>query len=108
MNNKREQRCIELFERIKAQLLRSHVLDDADKGIVPCKDSNEFNRRIAEHEAALMVSGLIRLTAHMGLDDFNSNWFFYSDYIYQDEDLDAQECVQRTLKDEHGSFGSNG
>ena len=100
MNNKREQRCIELYERIKAQMLRSHVLDDADKGIIPCKDSNEFNRRISEHEAAILVSGLIRLTAHMGLDDFNSNWFFFSDYIYQDEDLDAQECVQRTLKNE--------
>ena len=36
----------------------------------------------------------------MSLDDFNTNWFFYSDYIYQDEDLDAQESVQATLKNE--------
>lgn len=98
MNNKREQRCIELYERLKVQFQRSRVLDDADKGLLPVKDSNEFNKSIAAHEAALMVSCLIRLTAHMGLDDFNSNWFFFSDYIYQDEDLDAQECVERSLK----------
>ena len=56
MNNKREQRCIELYERLKVQFQRSRVLDDADKGLLPVKDSNEFNKRIAEHEAALMVS----------------------------------------------------
>ena len=100
MNNKREQRCIELYERLKSQFLRSHVLDDSDKGLLPVKDSNDFNRQISAHEAALMVSSLIRLTAHMGLDDFNSNWFFFSDYIDQDEDLDAQECVQRSLLNE--------
>ena len=55
MNNKREQRCIELYERLKAQFQRSRVLDDADKGLLPVKDSNEFNKSIAEHEAALMV-----------------------------------------------------
>ena len=43
---------------------------------------------------------LIRFSSHMSLDDFNTNWFFYSDYIYQDEDLDAQESVQATLKNE--------
>lgn len=100
MNNKREQRCIELYERLKSQFIRSHLLDDADKGLLPVKDSNDYNRQIAAHEAAILVSSLIRLTAHMGLDDFNSNWFFYSDYIYQDEDLDAQECVERTLMED--------
>ena len=100
MNNKREQRCIELYERLKTQFVRSHMLDDADKGYIPVEESNEFNKSIAAHEAALMVSCMIRLTAHMGIDDFNTNWFFYSDYIYQDEDLDAQECVQRTLREE--------
>ena len=100
MNNKREQRCIELYERLKTQFVRSHMLDDADKGHIPVEESNEFNKSIAAHEAALMVSCMIRLTAHMGIDDFNTNWFFYSDYIYQDEDLDAQECVQRTLREE--------
>jgi hypothetical protein len=100
MNNKREQRCIELYERLKSQFIRSHLLDDADKGLLPVKDSNDYNRQIAAHEAALLVSSLIRLTAHMGLDDFNSNWFFYSDYIYQDEDIDAQESLQAALKSE--------
>ena len=34
MSNKREQRCIELYERLKTQYVRSHVLDDADTGFV--------------------------------------------------------------------------
>ena len=69
-NNKREQRCIELYERLKAQFQRSRVLDDADKGHIPVEESNEFNTSIAAHEAALIVSCMIRLTAHMGIDDF--------------------------------------
>ena len=94
MSNKREQRCIELYERLKTQYVRSHVLDDADKGFVSVKDSNDYNKTVAAQEAALLVSCLIRLTAHMSVDDFNKNWFYYSDYIYQDEDLDAQEALR--------------
>ena len=86
MNNKREQRCIELYEKLRAQFVRSHVLDDVEKGYTTQMTSNDYNKGIAAHEAALMVSSLIHLTAHMGLDDFNSNWFYYSDYIYQDEE----------------------
>ena len=93
-NNQREHRCIELFDRIKAQFLRSHTLDDAAKGYYPNDEGKEFNRQVSEQEAALFVSLLIRFTSHMNLDDFNSNWFFYSDYIYQDEDLDAQEAIR--------------
>ena len=93
-DNKREQRCIELFDRLKAQFTRSHTLDDAAKGYYPNDEGKEFNRNLSEQEAALFVQLLIRITAHMSLDDFNENWFFYSDYIYQDEDLDAQEAIR--------------
>ena len=31
MSNNREQRCIQLFERFKAQFLRALTLDDAEK-----------------------------------------------------------------------------
>lgn len=99
-DNKRAQRCIELFDRLKTQFVRSHTLNDAAKGYYPNEDGKVFNRQTAEQEAALFVSLLIDFTAHMSLDDFNSNWFFYSDYIYQDEDLDAQECVQHRLEEE--------
>ena len=92
-NNKREQRCIELFDRFKAQFLRSHVLDDAKKCYAPKEESNAYNRKCAEREAALLVSLFIRLTAHMDLDDFNTNWFFYSDYIYQDEVPECQDAL---------------
>ena len=33
--SKREQRCIELFDRLKQQFSRAHALDDADKGYYP-------------------------------------------------------------------------
>ena len=97
-NNKREQRCIELFDRLKVQFLRSRTLDDAQKGYIPCEDSKVFNRRISEHEASLFLSLLIRFTAYMNVDDFNTNWFFLSDYIYQDEDENAKTCVEDTLE----------
>ena len=102
MNNKskREQRCIELFDRLKVQFLRSHTLDDADKGYYPNQPVKEYYSGLSSQEAASFVALLIRFSSHMSLDDFNTNWFFYSDYIYQDEDLDAQESVQATLKNE--------
>lgn len=100
MDNNREQRCIELYKRLKNQFLRSHVLDDAYKGLMPTQESNDYNKRIAAKEATVMVRSLIRLSAHMDVDDFNTNWFFYSDYIYQDEDDEAQESLQQTLDDE--------
>jgi hypothetical protein len=84
MNNNRQQRCIELFDRLKAQFLRAYTLDDADKGYIPDKESNDFNRQMADRDAALFALLLSRLTSHMGTDDFNSNWSYYSDYIYQD------------------------
>lgn len=97
-DNKREQRCIELFDRIKQQFIRAHALEDADKGYIPNQSSKEFYHGLSAQEAASFVALLIRFTSHMSLDDFNTNWFFYSDYIYQDEDIDAQESLQATLK----------
>ena len=85
MNN-RELRCTQLYERFKAQFLRVAALDDADRGYYPNQESTKYNRCQAEQEAAQLVSLLIRFTSHMDIDDFNTNWFFYSDYIYQDED----------------------
>lgn len=96
--NKRVQRCIELYERLKAQFIRSHTLDDAAKCYYPNEEGKAYNRKMAEQEAALFVSLLMTFTAHMTVDDFNSNWFFYSDYIYQDEDLEAQECLHQQLE----------
>ena len=51
-------------------------------------------------DAALLVTLLARFTSHMSIDDFNTNWFFYSDYIYQDEDEDARENVSKDETDE--------
>ena len=90
---RREQRCIELFERLKAQFLRTYILDDAEKNLVPTSASNDFNRVMAGRDAALFSRLLIRLSSHCGVDDFNTNWFYYSDYIYQDEDINAQESI---------------
>lgn len=92
--NYRELRCTQLYNRFKAQFLRVLALDDTQRGYYPNKESNEANRRLAEHDAALLVYLLIRFTSHMSIDDFNSNWFFYSDYIYQDEDENARESVE--------------
>ena len=97
-DNKREQRCIELFDRLKQQFIRAHALDDADKGYYPNTSTKEFYNGLSTQEASCFVALLIRFSSHMSLDDFNTNWFFYSDYIYQDEDLDAQESLQATLK----------
>lgn len=98
--SKREQRCIELFDRLKQQFIRAHAIDDADKGYYPNQPVKEYYNGLSSQEAASFVALLIRFSSHMSLDDFNTNWFFYSDYIYQDEDLDAQESVQATLKNE--------
>ena len=96
----RHQRCIQLFNRLKAQFLRVAALDDADRGFYPNQDSNNFNRRMAEQEAAQFVALLARFTSHMGIDDFNNNWFFFSDYIYQDEDEEARESVRNEQTEE--------
>ena len=98
--NNREQRCIQLFDRFKAQFLRSLVLDDTDKDFYPSQVSNETNRTLAEHYASDFCRLMIRLTSHMGVDDFNNNWFFFSDFIYQDEDLDCQHAIESKQKEE--------
>lgn len=100
MNNNREQRCIQLFNRFKAQFQRALTLDDAQKDYYPSQVSNEFNRLLAERYAADFCSLMIRLTSHMGVDDFNNNWFFYSDFIYQDEDLDCQHAIESKSKED--------
>ena len=43
---------------------------------------------------------MIKFTSHMGVGDFNNNWFFYSDFIYQDEDLDCQHAIESKQKEE--------
>ena len=100
MNNNREQRCIQLFNRFKAQFQRALTLDDAQKDYYPSQVSNEFNRLLAKRYAADFCSLMIRLTSHMGVDDFNNNWFFYSDFIYQDEDLDCQHAIESKSKED--------
>ena len=100
MNNNREQRCIQLFNRFKAQFQRALTLDDAQKDYYPSQASNEFNRLLAERYAADFCRLMIRLTSHMGVDDFNNNWFFYSDFIYQDEDPDCQHAIESKNKEE--------
>ena len=102
MNN-RELRCTQLYDRFKAQFLRAYALEDARRGYYPNKESNETTRRQAEQDAAMMVSLLIRFTSNMDIGDFNTNWFFYSDYIYQDEDEEARENVS---KDESGELNA--
>ena len=97
-DNKREQRCIELFDRIKQQFIRAHALDDADKGYYPNQPVKEYYSGLSSQEAASFVVLLIRFSSHMSLDDFHTNWFFYAIYIYQDEDIDAQDSLQSTLK----------
>lgn len=100
MNTNREQRCIQLFNRFKAQFLRSLQLDDAEKDFYPSQSSNEFNRLLADRYAADFCMLMIRFTSHMGVDDFNNNWFFFSDFIYQDEDLDCQHAIESKQKEE--------
>lgn len=100
-NNKREQRCIELFSRLKAHFYRIHNYDDAMKGYSSNESSKDFNRRLSEQEASLFLSLLIRFTAFTGIDGFNDYWFFLSDYIYQDEDEAAKENIEEKLKNEH-------
>ena len=92
--NNRQQRCIELFSRLKSQFLRVAVLDNAESGVQSTKKSDSYCRQLANRDAALLVSLLTRLTAHMNLDEFNTQWFYYSDYIYQDENIDAQKNIQ--------------
>ena len=62
MMNNRKQRCIQLFDRFKAQFLRVSALEDADRGFYPNQESNNFNRRMAEQDAALLVTLLARCT----------------------------------------------
>lgn len=100
MDNNREQRCIQLFNRFKAQFQRALTLDDAQKRCFPSQVSNEVNRLQAERDASDFCRLMIRLTSHMGVDDFNNNWFFYSDFIYQDEDLDCQHAIESKQKEE--------
>ena len=100
MNTNREQRCIQLFNRFKAQFLRALQLDDAEKDYYPSQSSNEFNRLLADRYAADFCMLMIRLTSHMGVDDFNNNWFFFSDFIYQDEDLDCQHAIESKQKED--------
>jgi hypothetical protein len=100
MNHNREQRCIQLFNRFKAQFLRSLVLDDTEKDFYPSQVSNQTNRTLAECYASVFCMLLIRLTTHMSVDDFNNNWFFFSDFIYQDEDPDCQHAIESKNKEE--------
>lgn len=104
-NHYREQRCIQLFNRFKAQFQRALTLDDAQKDYYPSQVSAEFNRLQAERDASDFCRLMMRLTSHMGVEDFNDNWFFFSDFIYQDEDPDCQRAIESKEKeclDEHG------
>ena len=99
-NHYREQRCIQLFNRFKAQFLRALQLDDAQKDYYPTQVGSEFNRLLAERDASDFCRLMIRFTSHMGVDDFNNNWFFFSDFIYQDEDLDCQHAIESKQKED--------
>lgn len=48
---------------------------------------------LAARYAADFCMLMIRLTSYMGVDDFNEVWFYYSDYIYQDEDADCKLAI---------------
>ena len=98
--NQREQRCIQLYDRFKAHFERVLTLDDAQKEYYPSAESREFNRMLAARYAADFCMLMIRLTSHMGVDDFNDNWFFFSDFIYQDEDLDCQHAIESKQKED--------
>ena len=100
MYHNREQRCIQLFDRFKAQFLRSLVLDDTEKDFYPSQVSNETNRTLAELYASDFCRLMIKLTSHMNIEDFNDNWFYFSDFIYQDEDLDCQKAIDGKQKEE--------
>ena len=91
--NQREQRCIQLYDRFKAQFERVLTLDDAQKEYYPTGESKEFNKMLAARYAADFCMLMIRLTSYMGVDDFNEVWFYYSDYIYQDEDADCKLAI---------------
>lgn len=98
-NNKREQRCIELFDRLKARFNRIHSFDDAMKGYDSIESGRDYNRRISEQEAYLFLRLLMLLSSYSNIDSFNDYWFFLSDYIYQDEDLDAKESIEEKLNE---------
>ena len=95
----REHRCIQLFNRFKAQFQRALMLDDAQKDYYPSQASSEYNRLLAERDAADFCRLMIKLTSHMNIEDFNDNWFFFSDFIYQDEDLDCQQAIESKQKE---------
>ena len=96
----REQRCIQLFNRFKAQFLRSLVLDNTEKDFYPSQVNDETYRTLAERYASDFCRLMIRFTSHMDVDDFNNNWFFFSDFIYQDEDPDCQHAIENKMKEE--------
>ena len=98
--NQREQRCIQLYDRFKAQFERVLTLDDAQKEYYPNAESCAFNRMLAAKYAADFTMLMIRLTSHMEVEDFNDNWFFFSDFIYQDEDSDCQMAIETKQKEE--------
>jgi hypothetical protein len=50
MNQNREQRCIQLFNRFKAQFLRAFQLDDAEKDFYPSQSSNESKSKEYDDE----------------------------------------------------------
>ena len=99
-NNKREQRCIELFDRLKAHFNRIHSFDDAMKGYDSIESGRDYNRRISEQEAYLFLRLLMLLSSYSNIDSFNDYWFFLSDYIYQDEDEFARENIEEKLRKE--------
>ena len=98
--NQKEQRCIQLYDRFKAQFERVLTLDDAQKEYYPNAESSAFIRMLAARYAAEFTMLMIRLTSHMEVEDFNDNWFFYSDFIYQDEDDDCQMAIKAKQKEE--------
>ena len=98
--NQREQRCIQLYDRFKAQFERVLTLDDAQKEYYPSMESREFNRMQAEKYAADFTMLMIRLKSHMGVEDFNDNWFYFSDFIYQDEDDDCEQAIKGKMRED--------
>ena len=83
--NNRQQRCIELYDRLKAQFLRTAVLNNLISGVQPTKKSDTYYRYVAAHDAAVLITLLSRLTAHQTIKDFKAHCVSLSDYIYQDE-----------------------
>ena len=96
----REQRCIQLFNRFKALFQRALTLDDAQKEYYPSQARSEYNRLRAERDAADFCRLMMKLTSHMNNEDFNDNWFYFSDFIYQDEDQDCKMAIEGKRKED--------